>query len=388
MSNFLGFKKITKEDSLQYKDILMTEKNRINAIRGYYLFLLGIVIEPLLIIIFDIPNITTYGITHNRTYLYLFLHILLLVVSIFGFIQTRNFQKKEALTTKELKNYERNAFLIPLIYLISVAFINGLDQQTVESISIYTTFALIIAAFVIAQPTKSAIMFGISHLVFIVGIVVFQESSEIALVNIINGTIIVSCAYVISVLSYFSFFTNTKNYSLLQKSKEKCELLSNTDFLTNINNRRYGMNRLKEQFSLSKRSNIPFGLLLIDVDDFKNVNDKYGHLLGDETLISIVNQLKSNLRTEDIIIRYGGEEFLIILPNSELSGLRQVGSKLLSVVEGHLFDINGYQFNMTISIGGVSFPEFKSEEVIKLLEEADRRLYVAKNSGKNKIVTE
>jgi diguanylate cyclase (GGDEF)-like protein len=387
MSDFLGFNTIKKEDLTQYKEVFKSEQNSINAVRGYYLLFLGIIIEPLLIIIFDIPNIINHDIYYHRTYLYLLLHLLLLSISIFGFFLSKHYRQSNNITGKKLNYYERQAYFIPFIYLACIAFINGLDQQTVESISIYTTFALIIAAFVIDYPKKTAILFGVSHMFFVIGVIIYQPNYDIMIINIINGTIIVLCAYVISILSYISFFTNIKNDFLLQRANEKFKLLSNTDYLTQTYNRRYGMRRLTEQFSLSNRSTIPFGLLLIDLDDFKLVNDKYGHLLGDEALITVVNKIQNNLREEDIVIRYGGEEFLIILPNTTLAGVQKVGEKLVTVIDEHLFDINGHQFNMTISIGGLSYPKFNSEEIIKLLEETDRRLYVSKNSGKNKLTT-
>lgn len=166
---------------------------------------------------------------------------------------------------------------------------------------------------------------------------------------------------------------------------DKLEQLAILDPLTKTYNRRFGMERLKEEFARSVRTSNPLGVLMLDIDFFKKVNDTYGHIIGDQVLINISSIIKDNIRKGDILVRYGGEEFLAILPGASLEGMKRVSEKIRRYVEENSINHNNQQIKVTISIGGTSYPEFDVDDVEKLIEQADFNLYESKDTGRNKV---
>ncbi len=167
---------------------------------------------------------------------------------------------------------------------------------------------------------------------------------------------------------------------------DKLEQLSILDPLTKTYNRRFGMERLKEEFSRSVRTNTPIGVLMLDLDLFKKVNDTYGHIVGDKVLINFSEIVKENLRKEDTLVRYGGEEFLVVLPNATLKGIKTAAEKIRRLVEDSVVRYKNQELKITVSIGGVSFPNDEIESVEEIIKKADENLYIAKEAGRNKVI--
>jgi len=172
---------------------------------------------------------------------------------------------------------------------------------------------------------------------------------------------------------------NALSYSQLQ------ELAAN-DPLTNIFNRRFGLIRLQEEYNRSIRMNIPLGLFIADIDFFKSVNDTYGHTVGDRVLILISKIAKQALREGDIFIRYGGEEFMAILPGASTQDIKLVAERFRRMVEESSFQHLNQEIKVTISIGITSYPENDISKVEDLIEKADHSLYQAKETGRNKVI--
>ncbi len=165
---------------------------------------------------------------------------------------------------------------------------------------------------------------------------------------------------------------------------DKLEKLAILDPLTKVYNRRFGMERLKEEYARAVRTNDPLGVLMLDIDFFKNVNDTYGHIVGDQVLINITKIIQENIRKGDILIRYGGEEFMALLPGASNEGLQKVSDKIRRYVEEHTMKHNDQEIKVTISIGGTSYPEYSSNDLEQLVTQADSNLYRSKETGRNK----
>ncbi len=162
--------------------------------------------------------------------------------------------------------------------------------------------------------------------------------------------------------------------------------LATLDPLTTIYNRGFGVKRLHEEYTRSVRSDSPLGLVIFDIDDFKNINDTYGHLAGDKVLVNVVNSAKRMLREGDILVRYGGEEFLVVLPGASLADVGMVGERIRRAVDDLTIMEEDQIIKVTISLGGISHPELSVSHEEALIRHADTLLYRAKNSGKNKLV--
>jgi len=163
---------------------------------------------------------------------------------------------------------------------------------------------------------------------------------------------------------------------------ETVERLAITDSVTGLYVRRYFSERFSEELERSKRYKFTFAFLMIDIDGFKNCNDTYGHLVGDVVLRDIAHLIKENLREIDIVSRYGGEEFAVLLPETGLEGARLAAERLRKRIEDNLFIAYDEKLRLTISIGMALYPKDSGEEKT-LIEKADLALYEAKGLGKN-----
>lgn len=146
------------------------------------------------------------------------------------------------------------------------------------------------------------------------------------------------------------------------------------DDLTQIGNRRMLIDNLKKEMELSLMTKNPLSIAMFDIDDFKQVNDTQGHVVGDQVLIHVAQIIKNSVRKSDIVGRYGGEEFLVIFVNTPLDLARKIAEQIRMTIEG---------FELTVS-GGVA--QYTHETVADLIHLADTNLYRAKNSGKNRVV--
>lgn len=176
-----------------------------------------------------------------------------------------------------------------------------------------------------------------------------------------------------------------EGYSSIRQNitdKKRAEKLSITDSLTSIYNRIHLEESFKEELNRAKRYKTNFSIIMLDIDHFKEVNDTYGHDVGDEVLIDTVNILKQNIRATDILGRWGGEEFLIILPQTDILEAEQLAEKLRAAIYNHNFSKIGKK---TCSFG---VSEFKDDDETSknIVKRADNALYEAKNLGRNRVV--
>jgi diguanylate cyclase (GGDEF)-like protein len=157
------------------------------------------------------------------------------------------------------------------------------------------------------------------------------------------------------------------------------------DPLTELFNRRYFRQRLQEEFQRARRYNLPLSLLLLDIDDFKRVNDVHGHSTGDAVLRAIADVLRRNVRTFDLCCRYGGEEFVLVLPGSDAADALRTADRVRQAVAAQsLAGRSGEPpIKVTVSVGAVTLDGV--DTIDDLIEEADRALYEAKQRGKNQI---
>ncbi|AHK21732.1 sensor domain-containing diguanylate cyclase [Yersinia similis] len=166
----------------------------------------------------------------------------------------------------------------------------------------------------------------------------------------------------------------------LQQQLDIKKSLSETDVLTSAANRYLLEKVLKHEYLRAKRFCQPLSLLSLDLDDFKSINDQYGHSVGDLTLTHIVDVIRNNIREIDVLGRWGGDEFMIVLPNTQLKDAKNLAEKIrervaLKLVEGYI--------RVTMSLGVVELQHNEAQE--QLLIRADKMLYIAKAAGKNMI---
>ncbi len=165
---------------------------------------------------------------------------------------------------------------------------------------------------------------------------------------------------------------------------QKIERVAITDNLTGVNTRRYALSRFREEIKRSSMRRIKLSFLMVDIDLFKKCNDKYGHLTGDKILREVGSIIKTNIREIDIAGRYGGEEFCIILPDTDRQGAMYVAERIRKAVEASKIRVYDAVVKVTLSIGISTFP-YDGKEEETLIDKADWALYRAKKLGRNRV---
>ena len=168
----------------------------------------------------------------------------------------------------------------------------------------------------------------------------------------------------------------------LQAILAQADEVSHTDVLTYLPNRRRVINNLQKEVHRAERYKTPLSISMMDIDHFKDINDTYGHTVGDVVLLRLANMLREGIRESDMVGRYGGEEFLIVLPNTELQRATELAGRLCKIIREKDIEIVG-KAHITVSIGVAEY-KHGEENWQKFLNRADMALYAAKNAGRDR----
>lgn len=189
-------------------------------------------------------------------------------------------------------------------------------------------------------------------------------------------------------VAIFIFIANV-SVNRWREREQHAKYLSETDVLTNISNRRHFIEQLNKQYRRTAKHGGTFSLLMMDLDNFKMVNDTYGHHIGDQLLIATTEVIKSCIRTKDILGRYGGEEFVVLLPNTESPAALISAERCCERISQQRFSVaDGQELSLQVSIGCVTSSDITMQHPPEhLLWLADEALLQAKASGKNCVVT-
>ena len=176
----------------------------------------------------------------------------------------------------------------------------------------------------------------------------------------------------------------------LEESYQRKMYESSTfDGLTGVFNRKYCDQKVRSDLSFARRHQIPFSLLMMDIDRFKSINDTYGHSVGDAVLVSVATTMSETIRTEDTLCRYGGEEFVVIAQGTDLTGGKALAERIRVRVEENEILMKSERIiavKATISIGVIEIPPGVAAAPEVAISHADKNLYIAKNDGRNRVV--
>lgn len=207
--------------------------------------------------------------------------------------------------------------------------------------------------------------------------------------DIIEGLSAGADDYMVKPANLLELKVRLMNGSRIIALEDKRIQLATTDSLTDLWNRRKIFEIFEEELDRGTREHIHIGAIMIDIDNFKQINDNFGHVTGDRVLIEVAFRLKHSLRLYDKIGRYGGDEMLIVLPNCDQNNMTVIAERLRQVICTKKIKTNAGDLNITISLGGASTQNFNEISLDKLLESSDKALYVAKRRGRNcSVVTE
>lgn len=190
-----------------------------------------------------------------------------------------------------------------------------------------------------------------------------------------------------AVLAPIGSYFHISMAAALRDANDKLRVLSETDPLTGIFNRRRFLDVAEGQLALARRHCFPTSVLLIDFDRFKAINDEFGHLAGDQVLVEASRVIGTTLRESDTLARFGGEEFICLLPHTAREGALMVAQRIIEAMREHTFRHGDADIQVTVSIGGVSCGTSETS-LERMTSIADSLMYQAKQSGRNRYMIE
>lgn len=195
---------------------------------------------------------------------------------------------------------------------------------------------------------------------------------------------IVGTFIVLSLLAHYYSSEASKIEEKLKKSNSELELLVTTDHLTKILNRRSILERISNEIAIFERYGKPFSLIMADIDSFKGINDRYGHECGDFVLVAVSKLINNALRKCDSLARWGGEEFLVLLPETDLEAGIMTAERIRETVEREVYIFKGNKLPVTITLGVSAYNAGMG--ISGCVNEADKAMYQGKQKGKNCVV--
>lgn len=297
------------------------------------------------------------------------------------------FQRKKPQGDAVLKWEKPFSISLLVVFLCwSIGLIWIMPRDNLSAVFILNTFSIGLAGAAISwySPLRYLQMATISlALIPMIIVLLTLGHEETFWVGIAACCMYVSCM-ITSVLLQKTFNGNLELAYDLDIAKKYAEDLASTDALTGLNNRRAFFDKASLLFAYCKRSHEPISALMLDIDHFKKINDSYGHAAGDIALRNLAQLLKTNLRDSDIPCRFGGEEFAVLLPNTNAAAAAEMANTLKNMMRSSpiaLTDDN--LLPLTASFGVAEH----GETVEDLLNNADQAMYLAKNSGRNNVAT-
>jgi diguanylate cyclase (GGDEF)-like protein len=272
--------------------------------------------------------------------------------------------------------------------LLGTALLTG----GIDSSSIVWMAFIPIAATIMAG-NRDAIPWGVISLISIVGIYLLNREWGLDWTLVPPKSIdrmidLVAVTIVIGTATWLNERTKAHAMNHLESARAMLNHLATVDPLTNAFNRRYFFDRAQVELEIAKLRKNRTSILLLDIDHFKKINDTYGHTVGDQILIGLVTLCQVNLREMDTLARLGGEEFVILLPETDLAEARHIAERLRRTLEHTPIQTDAGGLHVTISIGALSHPTTDDDlPVHKLVQQADQAMYLAKRSGRNRVVT-
>ncbi len=286
------------------------------------------------------------------------------------------YSKRESFSFKVLSILEKIYLPIILIWGSLFTVLVYLDMQ---DITIYTIIILLIGGLFITEVNYSRALFTIGWLVF--SILLWRFTSEVTVANglVFKALIVTILGYIISSMNYRIRLELHLNQETLEEMNDKLKDQVIRDSLTGLYNNGYTFEFLDQAIEKAKHYDKELSLLMIDIDDFKLVNDNHGHLEGDYVIQSVAKSILDATRDFDVVGRYGGEEYIVVLSNTDLERAKQISKRILKTIsetETH------FESNVTASIG---VAQWNKDTRHSLIQRADMNLYQAKRNGKNQL---
>lgn len=254
------------------------------------------------------------------------------------------------------------------------------EQMVSNDISPFIMYGVAIGSIFLLRPMHALILYIVSFAGFLLGHSLISNMTD----NIANGLTMIFVGFLISFINWKNYTVTTLQEEVINKQKTELEQMAFFDTLTKLPNRRLFDELIKKERDIIKRNKMKSSIVITDLDRFKNINDTYGHPVGDSVLSQFAMLVKNNLRASDTVARLGGEEFIMLLPSTNKESAGVVLENLRYIIEKNEFVFCGEKIKLTASFG---VSELSHDETdVNYYIDADKALYIAKQSGRNKVV--
>ena len=267
-----------------------------------------------------------------------------------------------------------------------------IDQLVTTSITPYLVGCLVVGVVFLLHPRQALLLFSLSYLAYYFALPITQSKPAILLSNRVNGITSAGIGLFLSILLYRSMHSDLQHKQTIEEQQKELEQknlqlerLAFFDQLTGIYNRRKFEELIGRQLELMKQDRFPSCLVLVDIDRFKEINDTYGHLFGDTIMKAVATTFAKHIRPIDVLARWGGDEFLILLSHTTVDEARTLVENLQHAVEAMHTDVGFQSVKVTTSFGIAALQCGIDDPYGTAYKDADSALYQAKQLGKNRV---
>lgn len=295
-------------------------------------------------------------------------------------------------TTLKLKNRTKpNTTMFVLQYIAVMAIMAAgiaivtFDQLVTTNITPFLLTCIASGLIFLIRPLVSFILYATSYIAYYYLMALTITSQQMLLSNRVNGITAVGIGFLLSVILWHYNYTNIMQKRRIEDQQQQLERMAYYDLLTDLPNRRLFDKLVKQEFALMQRHGHESVIIMLDIDDFKNINDTYGHPVGDNILKQLADFLKNNLRESDTISRFGGEEFFILMPKTSLEEGYAFAERLRKSIMKKGFVVGSLKLQITASFGVSLLCDIETQSLDNCYSLVDKALYLAKQSGKNRV---
>lgn len=282
--------------------------------------------------------------------------------------------------------------LLRVAGMLFVIVIVTLDQWVTPNITPFLLGCLVISMVILMRPVQALWFYLAAYAVFFYALGLTQSQAELLLSNRLNGLAVTMIGWGLSVMlcRNFTVIALQKKkleeiHDTLQTQHQELQRLTRLDGLTGLFNRNTVLELAQQELTRAQRYGTPTSVLMLDIDHFKQVNDHWGHPVGDAVLRHVAALLGHSVRGSDVVARMGGEEFMLLLPQTAEAMARQLAEKIRLRIAATPTPLDGQSILVTVSVGVASTSAADNRDFDHLYLEADKALYQAKQGGRNRV---
>ncbi len=276
-------------------------------------------------------------------------------------------------------------YIVATVTMASGVIIATIDQLVTNNITPFLLVSIVVGAIFLIRPLISVLIYSTSYLVYYHLIALTITDQHVLLSNRVNGTTAVGIGLLISVVVWHYNYINITQKRHIHTQQKQLTRMAYYDQLTNLYNRHFFYEVIRKELSFIKRYGHESTILILDIDNFKGINDTFGHLVGDQVLKQLAQLLLDNVRNTDTVSRFGGEEFIILAPRISIEKGFELAEKLRQIIAKTPFETGPVTSYITASFGVSMLQETEKEGLHNHFSVADNALYLAKERGKNRV---